>query len=169
MVGLGTGTVAAYAKPGQSLTYFEIDAAVLKIATDPQYFTYLTNCKVEPEVCMGDARLTLARPEYDGKFDVLFIDAFSSDAIPVHLLTHEAVEMYCRKLAPHGLLIVHLSNGTCGWSRSLRAQPKSWDSTARVRTNNNESAIGKTTSTWAVLTQTPENLGPIKKNKMGIA
>jgi hypothetical protein len=164
VVGLGTGTLAAYAKPGQSLTYFEIDKAVCEIAKNPDYFTYLSNCKVKPEICMGDARLTLARMP-DGQFDVLFIDAFSSDAIPIHLLTREAVEMYRSKLAPNGLLVVHLSN------RHLRLEPvvvgvaDSVGLVARLRDDEDESNIGKTSSTWAVLTRVEKDLGQLNDNK----
>ena len=89
VVGLGTGSIAAYANRGQTITYFEIDWAVRRISEDPQYFTYLTDCRnrgATLDFRMGDARLTLAR-EPDGEFDVLLVDAFSSDAIPVHLLT----------------------------------------------------------------------------------
>jgi hypothetical protein len=109
VVGLGTGTMAAYGQPGQHITFFEIDPTVEQIAWNPNYFTYLLDCPATVEVCLGDARLSLAR-EPDKSFDVLVIDAFSSDAIPLHLLTREALELYFSKLADHGLLAVHISN-----------------------------------------------------------
>ena len=165
VVGLGTGTVASYAQPGQSLTYFEIDAAVRQIAKDPAYFTYISNCKVEPQIRMGDARLTLAQ-EPDGQFDLLLIDAFSSDAIPIHLLTREAVEMYFQKLAPHGLLMVHLSNRHLALEPVVAGVAEASGVVARVRSDDDEDAeIGKSSSTWAVLANKPEDLGALNKNK----
>jgi len=109
-VGLGTGAVAAYTRPGDSLTFFEIDPLVIRISSDPRNFSYTTQCaKGAVGYVLGDARLTLAR-QPDGRFDILLIDAFSSDSVPAHLLTVEAVRGYLRKLKPDGLLILHLSN-----------------------------------------------------------
>ena len=164
VVGLGTGTVAAYAKPGQSLTYFEIDGAVRDIATDRKYFTYLADCKVEPRYCMGDARMTLEL-EPDSQFDLLIIDAFSSDAIPVHLLTREAVEMYMKKLAPGGLLMVHLSNRHLLLAPVVAGTAEVLGVVARVRNDyDEESETNKTSSTWAVLAKRPEDLGALREN-----
>ncbi len=109
-VGLGTGAVAAYTRPGDALTFFEIDPMVIKISTDPKHFTYTTKCaKGAIDYVLGDARLTLAK-QPDDTFDVLLIDAFSSDAVPAHLLTVEAMKGYLAKLKPDGVLILHLSN-----------------------------------------------------------
>lgn len=109
-VGLGTGAVAAYTRPGDVLTFFEIDPMVIKISTDPKHFSYTTNCaKGAIDYVLGDARLTLAK-QPDDTFDVLLIDAFSSDAVPAHLLTVEAMKGYLAKLKPDGVLILHLSN-----------------------------------------------------------
>ena len=104
---------------------------------DPEYFTYLTNCQVTPQIRMGDARLTLAR-EPDGQFDVLLIDAFSSDAIPIHLLTRQAVEMYFQKLAPHGLLMVHLSNRHLRLGPVVAGTADDWASWPGVRDDDDE-------------------------------
>jgi hypothetical protein len=109
-VGLGTGSVAAYVRPGDSLTFFEIDPLVVRVATDPENFTYTTRCARGPvNYVIGDARLTLAK-QPDASFDILLIDAFSSDAVPSHLLTVEAVRGYLRKMKPDGVVILHLSN-----------------------------------------------------------
>jgi SAM-dependent methyltransferase len=109
-VGLGTGAVAAYSRPRDQMTFFEIDPLVIRIATDPQHFSYTTDCaKGVIDYRIGDARLTLAR-EPAGVFDVLLIDAFSSDSVPTHLLTTEAVRGYLTRLKPDGVLILHLSN-----------------------------------------------------------
>jgi hypothetical protein len=163
VVGLGTGTMAAYAQKGQTLTYFEIDAAVRQIAQDPQYFTYLTNCRVTPEIRMGDARLTLAA-EPNLQFDVLLIDAFSSDAIPVHLLTHEAMQMYFEKLAPHGLLMVHLSNRHLYLAPVVARSAAEMNVVARLRNDDDESELGKTGSEWAVLARNPEDFGSLNND-----
>lgn len=109
-VGLGTGAVAAYTRPGDRLTFFEIDPLVIRIATDPAHFSYTTACAGgKIDYVLGDARLTLAKQPAD-TFDILLIDAFSSDAVPAHLLTVEAMKGYLAKLRPDGVLIVHLSN-----------------------------------------------------------
>jgi hypothetical protein len=110
VVGLGAGSVAAYVRPGDSLRFFEIDPLVARIASDPARFTYLSECARGPvSIELGDARLTLAGQPAAG-LDLLVVDAFSSDSVPTHLLTQEAVELYLDRLAPGGLLVMHLSN-----------------------------------------------------------
>lgn len=109
-VGLGTGTVAAYVRAEDQMTFFEIDPMMVAIATDPAYFSYTTACAKGPiDYVIGDARLTL-QDQPEGRFDLLLLDAFSSDAVPAHLLTVEAVQMYLARLKPDGVLIMHLSN-----------------------------------------------------------
>jgi SAM-dependent methyltransferase len=109
-VGLGTGAVAAYTRPADRLTFFEIDPQVIRLATDPEHFTYTTECaRGTIDYVVGDARLTLARQPTD-VFDILLIDAFSSDSVPAHLLTVEAVRGYLTHIKPDGVLILHLSN-----------------------------------------------------------
>jgi SAM-dependent methyltransferase len=109
-VGLGTGSVAAYVRPGDHLTFFEIDPLVIDIAHTSGDFTYTTECaKGQIDFVVGDARLTLQK-QPDAAYDILLIDAFSSDAIPAHLMTVEAVRGYLDKLKPDGVLILHLSN-----------------------------------------------------------
>jgi SAM-dependent methyltransferase len=108
-VGLGTGTVSAYVRPVDWLTFFEIDPLVIKIANDPKNFTYTRCAEGKVDYVIGDARLTLSH-QPDNTFDVLLIDAFSSDAVPTHMLTVEAVRTYLRKVKPDGIVILHLSN-----------------------------------------------------------
>ncbi len=108
-VGLGAGAAACYARDGQDWTFFEIDPVVDRIARDPRFFSYLSDCAPQARTVIGDARLSLA-DQPDGGLDLLILDAFSSDAIPVHLITREAFELYRRKLAPGGILMVHVSN-----------------------------------------------------------
>ena len=110
VVGLGSGAMAAYKRPGDSLTFFEIDPMVDRMARDPRWFTFISNCASGPvETVLGDARLTLA-DQPDGAFDLLVVDAFSSDAIPTHLLTVEALADYLRVVGPTGVVVLHLSN-----------------------------------------------------------
>lgn len=109
IVGLGVGTTAAWAREGEDWTFYEIDELVEKLARDPKLFTYLKNAKSPPKVLIGDARLRL-REAPDNGYDILAIDAFSSDSIPAHLMTVEAFQLYRQKLKPDGLLAVHISN-----------------------------------------------------------
>lgn len=109
LVGMGVGAMAAYSRAGDEYTFFEIDPAVVRIASDPTLFTYLSQAKGRIETVLGDGRLTMAQ-QPDGRFGLIVLDAFSSDAIPAHLLTAEAFEMYGRKLAPGGIIAVHISN-----------------------------------------------------------
>ena len=109
MVGLGTGALAYYRRPQDAWRYFEIDPLVVWLAAESGYFDILTTYDASPAIAVGDARLTLGR-EPDEGFDLLIIDAFSSDAIPTHLLTREAVALYMRKLDDRGVLLLHISN-----------------------------------------------------------
>ncbi len=109
VVGLGIGTIAAYERPGDAMTYFEVDQAVVDLALDRRYFTYLTDAPSPPQIVLGDGRLSLAaRP--GPTFDLLILDAFSSDSVPAHLLTREAIQTYLRTLKPGGLLVFQLTN-----------------------------------------------------------
>ncbi len=108
-VGLGAGAMSAYLRVGDTATFYEIDPEVVAMATDSKYFTFVKNALGNIEILVGDARLQLNKAR-DSSFDLLLIDAFSSDAIPVHLLTAEAVTLYLRKLKDEGLLLFHLSN-----------------------------------------------------------
>ena len=111
LVGLGVGTLATYAREGDSLRIYEINPAIRDLARDR--FSYLDECPATVEVVMGDARLSMERELTAGipqAFDLLALDAFSSDAIPVHLLTREAFEIYLGHLAPEGILAIHISN-----------------------------------------------------------
>jgi hypothetical protein len=109
-VGLGAGSVAAYVRPGDTLRFFEIDPLVIQVATNSGYFSYTTACaQGRISYTLGDARLMLAK-QPSQSYDILLIDAFSSDSIPAHLLTAEALRMYLSKLTSGGVLILHLSN-----------------------------------------------------------
>jgi hypothetical protein len=109
VVGLGTGALACYSRPGEAWTFHEIDPVVEKLASDGRYFQFLSACGKNLRIVLGDARLTLANVP-DGTYDAIVIDAFSSDSIPLHLLTREALALYHRKLGPDGAILFHVSN-----------------------------------------------------------
>jgi spermidine synthase len=109
MIGLGSAALACASQPGESWKFFEIDQAIVDIARDPKRFSFIQKCHPDLQPVMGDARLTFAK-EPDGIYDLIVVDAYSSDAIPVHLATREAMTIYKSKLAPHGAIVVHVSN-----------------------------------------------------------
>ena len=167
VVGLGAGEVATYAKPGQAWTFYEIDPAVVRIARDPRYFTYLADAFPDGrglQVELGDARLRL-QDARDGGFDLLILDAFSSDAIPTHLLVREAVALYLRKLAPDGVLAVHISN------RYLRLEPviaslaRDAGLVTACQFDTKNETLGdrpsKSASHWCALSRDPGRLAPL--------
>jgi hypothetical protein len=154
IIGLGAGCLAAYGRPGQRFVFFELDPAVERIARDPALFTYLEDSRAELSVRLGDGRILLER-EPDAGFDLLIVDGFTSDAIPVHLLTREALELYIRKLRPDGLVALHLSNSHFDLLPVVRAVAAdlglaglSWDDRSISPL---ERVEGKSHSLWAVV------------------
>jgi hypothetical protein len=109
VIGLGSGTLACRIAPGETWRFFEIDPTVVEIARNPAHFTFLSSCAPNLPIVLGDARLTFAH-EPDGVYDLIIVDAYSSDAVPVHLATAEAMALYKSKLAPHGVVTMHISN-----------------------------------------------------------
>ena len=159
VVGLGTGTLACRHKPGQSWTFFEIDPAVVRFSRDGT-FSFLKTCAPDARIVVGDARLELARAR-PGSFDVLAIDAFSSDAIPLHLMTDEAVAVYERALSPQGLLMIHVSNNYIELEPVLAAIAARHRLHALVRL---DAPSGELTvaSSWVALTRDPTKLATLK-------
>jgi hypothetical protein len=109
VIGVGSGTLTCAAEPGEDWKFFEIDQTMVDAASDPKYFSYIKNCAPDLKPVMGDARLTFAK-EPDGIYDLIIVDAYSSDAIPIHLATQEAMKIYKDKLAPQGAVVMHISN-----------------------------------------------------------
>lgn len=109
VIGVGSGTLTCASEPGESWKFFEIDQTMVDTARDPKYFSYIANCESDLKPVIGDARLTFAK-EPDGAYDLIIVDAYSSDAIPIHLATREAMKIYKDKLAPHGAVVMHVSN-----------------------------------------------------------
>jgi len=109
VVGLGAGSVACYRTDAQVWRFYEIDPLVVKVATDPKHFTFLSSCQPKADIVLGDARISLAN-EPKEKFDLLLLDAFTSDSVPTHLMTKEAMQLYLSRLKPNGVLVFHISN-----------------------------------------------------------
>jgi SAM-dependent methyltransferase len=168
VVGLGAGSLASYVQPGQQWSYFEIDPVVVKIARDPRYFTFLQDSPVEIRVVLGDARQTLAK-EPDDAFDLLVLDAYTSDAIPVHLATREALALYLRKLAPGGRLALHISNNYLELEPVFAnlADDAKLTCLTRYDPANSPGEIipGKSASLWMVMARQPEELAELKLDR----
>lgn len=157
VVGLGTGTLGCYARHGQLWRFYEIDPAVVDIAKSQ--FTFLSRCLPSVPIEIGDARLTLARRP-TASADLLVIDAFSSDSVPMHLLTLEAFATYRRTLATNGLLMVHISNRFLDLKPVLAAAAQhGWDARIRKYTpNNKERTLQYTPSLWVALSPSQETM-----------
>jgi spermidine synthase len=167
VVGLGTGTLAAYATSGQRWTFYEIDPAVIRLAHDSGYFSYLTDTRAAIQIVPGDARLALAQaPAHD--YNVLILDAFSSDAIPMHLMTWEALALYRSKLAPGGVLAFHISNRHLALEHVLAKLAGNAGLTALVETapvSVEETALGMETSQWLVMASAPPDFGALASDR----
>jgi hypothetical protein len=169
IVGLGTGTVACYAQPGQQWTFYEIDPLVAAIARDPTRFTFLSHCLPNSPVLIGDARLTLegAQP---ASSDLLVVDAFSSDSIPMHLLTMEAFQTYRRKLSADGLLLVHISNRHLDLKPVVAAAAREgWTARLRYYVPTAEDIERKqhTPSMWVAMSPSPVTIGRLEAASPG--
>ena len=166
VVGLGAGTTAAYARAGESWTFYEIDPEVVNVARDPALFTYLSACAAAPiNVSTGDARLRL-REAAPGAYDLIVLDAFSSDAVPAHLLTREALALYLSKLAPGGLVAFHVSNRALELERVPLGLAADAGLEARLFADNfKPDEPGKDPnhdpSTWVVVARDARDLGPL--------
>ncbi len=152
VIGLGAGTLAAYGRPGDTVRIYEINPQVIQLAL--REFSYLSDSKAKVELILGDARLSLER-EADQGFDLLAVDAFSSDSIPVHLLTAEAVALYFRHLRPGGILAVHISNRYLDLEPVVRAAAASLGKSARLVNDKSDDERGTYSSTWVLLTDAP--------------
>ncbi len=153
IIGLGTGTTAAYGRLGDYVRYYEINPLVLELAK--KEFFFLADCKAKLDVAMGDARLSLEQELKDGhaqNFDVLAVDAFSSDSIPVHLLTKEAMDLYFRHLRPDGILAVHISNRYLNLQPVLEGEVKATHKIARVVDTEDDDTQDVFGATWVLIT-----------------
>lgn len=165
VIGLGAGAMACYATPGQRWTFYEIDPLVERLATDPRYFTYYSDCLAgRGQIVLGDGRLSLARAAPHA-YDLIVVDAFGSDVIPVNLLTREAVDIYRAHLSPHGVLLFNISNQYVDLSGVITGLARAEHMVAWIRTDANidatESARGHFASTWMVLASDRTDVGPL--------
>jgi len=172
VVGLGGGSTACYHQPGQAWTFYEIDPAVVRLARNHKYFTLLDDCAPDARVVLGDARLELASAQ-PNEYDLMVLDAYSSDAVPVHLITREALQLYLDKLAPEGVLAFHLTNrhldlGTVVGNLALDA-----GLVCRVETDVDldpaEVSRAKMVSQWAIMARTEADLGALAKDPRWVA
>jgi len=162
VVGLGAGTSAAYSRAGQEWTFYEIDPAVVRVARDPKLFTYLSSCAAAPAtVVLGDARLRL-RDAPANAYGLILLDAFSSDAVPAHLLTREALALYLSKLAPGGLVAFHVSNRSLELERVVGGVAADAGLVARVFADKQyDLEAGRDPSTWCVVARADADLGAL--------
>jgi SAM-dependent methyltransferase len=163
IVGLGTGTLACYKKPAQNWDFFEIDPLMVEIARERKIFSFIEKCAPNAKMHVGDARLTLAAAQ-KAKFDLLVIDAFSSDAIPIHLLTKEAFAVYRRALKPDGLLLVHISNRYFDLNPVIAAEAQAGKWSAALRLDSPPEALlnkGMRASQWIAMSADPARLSQL--------
>ena len=161
VIGLGTGTISAYGRLGDYYRIYEINPLVLHMSipespTEIPQFKFLRYCKARHEVAMGDARLSLER-EAPENFDVLAVDAFSSDSIPVHLLTWEAMKLYFHHLKPDGILAVHISNRYLDLEPVVEGESRALGKTARTVDTDDDASQDVFAATWVLVTSPPND------------
>ena len=167
VVGLGAGALTCYAKPSQTWTLYEIDPLVVDIAKNPAYFTYLSQCAPNAISEIGDARLSLQH-NADGTFDLLMMDAFSSDAVPTHLLTREAIELYLKKLKPNGILAFHITNRHLLLKKVVSIHAEQMKLAALIQEFKPQTDAPLIVATdWVVLAKNPETLKPLQTSQIG--
>lgn len=163
-VGLGTGTEAAYGRAGMEIDFYELNPTVKRIATDPRLFTYVTDSAARIDIILGDARLSLAGA-LDHGYDVIILDAFSSDSIPVHLLTKEALELDLAKLEPDGIILVHTSNRYLALAKYVAATAASVGLQCDLAQDDRDSTEERWPTTWLCLSRNRDRLKPIEGRK----
>lgn len=164
VVGLGTGTAAAYANEGEDWTFYELDPGIERIARDTSYFTYLADSPAPVRVVLGDARISLQREE-DRVYDLIVLDAFSSDAIPTHLLTREAMAIYLARLAPGGRIAIHISNRYLDLEPVVGALARDHGLVAYIRSGPPGASDGfyENSSTWITVARAETDLAMLSQ------
>jgi hypothetical protein len=167
IVGLGAGALACYAKAEQNWTLYEIDPLVIDIASNPDYFSYLKRCSYNTTLSLGDARLSLEK-EPDQKFDLLVMDAFSSDSVPTHLLTQEALALYFKKLKPNGILAFHITNRHLSLKKVLSIHAEHLHFSALIQEFKPQQELPLVVATdWVVMAKNPATLAPLSQSRLG--
>ncbi|MBX2833398.1 MAG: fused MFS/spermidine synthase [Micavibrio sp.] len=168
IIGLGAGATACFTKEGRHFDFFEIDPAVVEVAEDPEYFTFLSDCGSPYDVILGDGRMTIQRMP-DAKYDIILLDAFSSDNIPVHVLTEEAVAIYLSKLKEDGVIVFHISNKYLDLEPVVAQISKKLGFNAIARFNNGgtleDSGIDVMPSHYAAISRDPSKLEQLKSKE----
>jgi spermidine synthase len=160
IIGLGIGTLASYGRPGDYIKFYEIDPEVINVAFNEKYFTYLSDCQAQVETVLGDARISLERELQENSpqhYDIFVIDAFTSDAIPVHLLTKEAFEIYLSHLNSDGIIAVHITNRHLNLVPVLHAIKTHFELDEAVVESIKDSKVSMS-ATWTLLTKNTEFL-----------
>jgi hypothetical protein len=152
VIGLGTGTLAAYGRPGDAMRFYDINPQVAQIARTQ--FTYLSDSRAEVEIVIGDARLSMER-EPPQAYDILVIDAFSSDSIPVHLITAEAMDVYLRHMKPDGVIAFHVTNRYLDLRPVVKLLAQARGLTAKVVSDDGDPVLGASTD-WVLVTRAPK-------------
>ena len=163
VIGLGAGTISSYSHPQQQWDFYEIDPAIVEIAQDPRYFTYLSECsKARNSMILGDARLKM-KDAPQGHYGLVVMDAFSSDSIPTHLVTVQAMDLYLSKLTPDGLLVMNVSNRYLNLEPLLSGLAQEKGMFARMRRDFEQFdlASAKFSSAWVVMARNESALGGI--------
>jgi spermidine synthase len=167
IVGLGAGSLASYAQPGQSFTFYEIDPLVVRLARDPRYFDFLRDSRGKVSVILGDGRLSLQHAA-PGTYGLLVLDAFNSDAIPVHLLTRQAISLYLNKLTPTGVLAFNISNRFLNLKPVLANLAQNFGMVGWVRVDtaisSQQIANGTFPSEWVVLARRASDIPELTKD-----
>ena len=170
VIGLGTGTLACWIAAGENWRFFEIDPTVIAIARDPERFSFISSCAPNLPIIVGDARLTFAQ-EPSRTYDLIIVDAYSSDAIPVHLATAEAMTIYKSKLAPHGVVIMHISNRNLelrsvveGIAAANSLKTWIWRND-NEETDDDEYIFG---SDVAIVAEDADDIGPLSRDKFWV-
>jgi hypothetical protein len=167
VVGLGAGALACYAKDQQNWTLYEIDPLVVDIAGNPAYFSYLSQCAHNAVMRIGDARLSLEK-EPDQHFDLLVMDAFSSDSVPTHLLTKEALELYFKKLKPNGILAFHMTNRHLSLKKVLSINAEALHLASLIQEFKPQQEVPLVVATdWVVMAKHAETLEPLRLSQLG--
>ncbi len=166
-VGLGAGALACYAKQQQQWSFYEIDPLVVQVAENPSWFHYLERCNRNATMLVGDARLSLAK-EADKSFDLLIMDAFSSDAVPTHLLTREAMQLYFAKLKDDGLLAFHITNRHLALKKVLANHVKDLQLSGLLQEFSPDNAAPLVVATdWVVISKQPQRLERLRQSRLG--
>jgi hypothetical protein len=166
IIGLGTGATLSYSRPGERWTFYEINPAVVSVARSQDFFKYFSDCAaVPPDIVLGDARLKLHNAP-DGSYNLLVLDAFSSDSIPVHLMTQQALDLYLSKLAPGGLIVFHISNRNLELGKVVADLAKSRNlSGVSLLDLSPSTPNGKDPSHWVVVARNSADYGALANDK----